>query len=50
MEKKTDDLSMKPVDDEEESNCSSERKISNFDKYVYTALLCYANLTYVRHF
>ena len=32
---------------ESESEESSESNLSKFDKYLYTFLLCYANLTYV---
>lgn len=39
------------VNDEQESECDSEESLdenlTRFDKYVYTFLLCYANLTYV---
>jgi hypothetical protein len=49
MEDKSKDLNnLNTIDESEEnSECSSIEKLSKFDKYVYTALLCYANLTYV---
>lgn len=36
--------------DSEDLSDGSDEEISKFDKYIYTFLLCYANLTYVGHF